>query len=170
MFQLKEKINRTIAAQKLVMCSNYAPILFAVFTFIFAWLFYSVTILPGQSLESWNFSTSDSTKLFITISSVLLSLITVTQIYVYRNFSASKKAVKSTASGIVALLSGLISTLCCSPVILALLGLVGYGALILKYQNELLVISIGFLLFSLYYSSKIIHCESCQVKLKVKPK
>ena len=171
MFNLREKVNNTFVAQKLVMCSSSSPLFFAVFALIFAWLFYSVTVLPGQSFESWSFSASDITKIFITISSVLLSLIATTQVYIYRNFAPTTKAAKSTASGVISLLSGLLSTLCCSPILLTTLGLVGFGALILKYQTELLVVSTILLLFSLYYSSKVIYCEECQVKVgKIKKK
>ena len=135
----------------------------------FAYLFVLLTSIPGQSLESWLFSTTDVTKATGAVASVLLGLITASQAYVARNYSFWKLGKRAFGSAIWAYAAALLGTACCSPFILPILfPIAGFGAaayLIATHQVELFFFSTAMLLVSLYYSTKLIGCEECRVKV-----
>ncbi len=160
-----KQVQTIINAQKQVFSNEKYIALSVALFFVFGYVFIYITSIPGQSLESWYFSVMDLTKYFVFISSILLALIATTQVYIYKNFKFNTKTAGATGSGVVAFTSGTITTLCCSPVLLTSLGLIGFGWTILKYQPQLFAISLILLIGSLYYSSKVIDCRECQVNL-----
>lgn len=123
------------------------------------------TSIPGQSVQSWLFSTSTSTKFLVIFSSVMLGLIGSVQLYAWRNFKTVKKRTTTLSAG--AIMSTLGATACCSPAFLPFVGLAGFGTAFLflqQHQTAVVLISSALLLMALHYSCKIVDCEECRVK------
>jgi len=162
-----------LQAQKTILTRKKYAALFVFSTLFFAWLFFFLTSIRGQSLESWLYSIRDTTKIFTLIASPLLSLILTTQVFVLKNYKFSFHEAKAGGSAVGAFLTGAIATACCSPFVagaLALLGFAGANAFILQYEVEVSIAAIAVLLVALYYSSTIVFCEDCRVKTSAKPK
>lgn len=167
------KIKEFFNAQKTILSRKTYLALFALSSFFFAWLFFTLTSIPGQNFESWLYSINNTMKAFFTIASILLGLIFTTQVFVFRNFKFGMHEAKSGGSALGAFATGVIATACCSPVTAGLLGVIGFagaGAFILKYELEATLIATIILALSLYHSSKIIYCEECRVKTRVSSK
>ena len=159
-----------LTSQKHVLSNKRYLAFFFFSCVVFAWLFIFLTSIPGQRFESWLYSTQDSTKLFVFLSSILIGLIFTTQLYVLRNYGFDLHGAKTGGSSIGAFLTGVIATACCSPFVagaLGLLGFAGFSFFITEHQLEFSIIALAILVISLYYSSKIVFCEECQVKMGV---
>jgi hypothetical protein len=156
-----------LQAQKTILKRKKYLALFALATLFFAWLFFFLTSIRGQSLESWLYATRDATKLFILIASPLAGLVLTTQVFVLRNYRFGFHEAKAGGSAVGAFLAGAIATACCSPFVagaLAIIGFAGTNAFLLQYETQVSVIAIAVLAAALYYSSTIVFCEECRVK------
>ncbi|MFH1056431.1 MAG: hypothetical protein V1717_01385 [Candidatus Micrarchaeota archaeon] len=154
-------------AQKKILSERKYLMLFLAATAAFAWVFVSLTSIPGQGWGSWLYSVTDYTKLFILIGAPLLGLILTTQAYVLSNYRFGMHEAKAGTSALGAFAAGVIATACCSPLTGALLassGFIGASFFLQQYSPQVFAIAILVLAFSLYYSSKIIFCEECGIK------
>ncbi|MBS3070048.1 hypothetical protein J4220_00900 [Candidatus Micrarchaeota archaeon] len=158
-----------LQAQKKILSERKHSALFAASAFFYAWLFITLTSIPGQSLESWAYSLSDTMKFFVATTSILLGLVTTTQAYIFFNYRFTLREAKAGGGALGAFATGVIATACCSPVVagaLTIAGFAGAGAFILKYELQTAVVTTLVLLVSLYYSTKIVFCEECRVKTR----
>ncbi|MEM4254742.1 MAG: hypothetical protein QXR53_00235 [Candidatus Norongarragalinales archaeon] len=161
------KIGEFFKAQKTILSRKAYFALSALSAIFFAWLFVTLTSIPGQSFESWLYSANNTMKTFVATASVLLGLILATQVFVFRNYRFTMHEAKSGGGALGAFATGVIATACCSPVTAGLLGIAGFagaGSFILKYEVEATLFATIVLAASLYYSSKIVFCEECRVK------
>lgn len=135
------------------------------------WLLYQATRIPGQSLESWMYATPLHVKFLVAFGGVMLGLIAAVQAFAWFEFRHVKK--RHTVTSLGALGSTLVAVACCSPLLLPLAGLLGFGGAIFFFQTHQLPIvaaSAGLLLVALHYSSKAVDCEECRVKVGMEKK
>ncbi|NUN11772.1 hypothetical protein HUU53_03955 [Candidatus Micrarchaeota archaeon] len=161
-------ISSTITAVKKVLKTRLFKLVFALLFFGVAYFFVYLTSIPGQSFNSWFFSVSDYTKLFVFLLSLLTALILTIQAYVIKNYGLGKIKKRAEAGLFASLLSGIIATACCSPFIVAFFGLSSAAFFVATNQTWFFLIAVLVLLVSLYYTAKIVYCEECQVKIGVK--
>ncbi|HIH19892.1 TPA: hypothetical protein HA244_01350 [Candidatus Micrarchaeota archaeon] len=157
-----------LLAQKQILSRKRYLAFFLFATVFFAGVFVFLTTSVGTGLDGWLFNVPDYAKLFVAIASPLFALILTTQLFILFNYRFSLHEFKAGGGAVGAFLSGLLATACCSPVtggILYLLGLSGLSFFLQSHSLEVLIAATVILLFSLYYSSKIIFCEECRVKV-----
>jgi hypothetical protein len=137
-------------------------IAFMVVTLVF------LTSIPGQSLDSWLFSAPPTTQFLVVFSSIILSIMLAVQTYTWTHYRQAKK--RATGSGLAGLASTIVATACCSPLLLPLAGLAGFGSIIFFVQSHtvfVVLVSSAILLIGLYYSCKALDCQDCQVKTRL---
>lgn len=161
------KLTELARAQKTVLSRPAYMLLFLLLTPAFAGLFYYITRIPGQSLESWVYSMQDSVKAFIILASPVLALTFTTQAFILNNYRLGMHEAKAGGSAIGALAAGAAAAACCSPVVGGLLAIFGAGAIVIGHESEILAAAFVILAASLYYSSKMIFCSECRVKAGV---
>lgn len=163
------KLGEFVRAQKTVLSNRKYALLFAVLTIVFAWLFYYLTSIPGQSFESWQYSTRNASKAFVVIAAPLLALVFTSEAFVLKRYGGGGFHGLKSGSALGAFAAGAIATACCSPIaagVLALLGFVGASTLAIRYENEVFASSIALILIAWYYSTKAIFCEDCRIKVE----
>jgi len=154
-----------IASLKAVLSKPAFFALLLAFTAAFYALFFLATALPGQSVESFWYSQNNLAKAFFILAPVLLGLVFVVQAYAVRQFGLARLSGKSAVGTGGSLFLGLLAVSCCSPLIAGLIGIGAFSFFIAVNQPYFLALALLVLLASLYYSSRIVHCESCRVKL-----
>ncbi|MBI2445486.1 hypothetical protein HYV43_03810 [Candidatus Micrarchaeota archaeon] len=152
---------RTVFARR-----HYALFSLAV-AFTAAAFLYAATTLPGQSLQSWLYSTPIYVKFLVLFGSVLIGLIAAVQLFSFRHFRDGKK--RHSATTACAFLSTLVATACCSPFLLPFVGLAGFGGSFIfffhQHQLPIVIVSSTLLVLALHYSCKIVDCEECRAKV-----
>ncbi len=152
----------------IVFSHAYYVAFFLAATLLSIFLLITFTSIPGQSMVSWLFSVNDFTKAFVPLAGILLGLTVTSQVYVWRHARAKKTyRAKNAGWSLAAFVSALLSTACCSSVVIAFFGLAGFGTLLTTHQPFFLAFSLLLLLLALYYSTKVISCQDCQVRLAV---
>ncbi len=158
------KLANLAKAQKTVLTRPAYALLFLLLTPAFAGLFYYITRIPGQSIESWVYSMQDAVKAFIILASPMLALTFTTQAFILKNYRLGVHEAKAGSGALGALAAGAAAAACCSPVVGGLLAIFGAGTLAIGHESEILAIALAILAASLYYSSKMIFCDECRIK------
>ncbi len=135
-------------------------------------LLYASTSLPGQSLQSWLYSTPLHAKFLVVFGGVMLGVIAAVQLYSWRHLKQGQKRHSATTAG--AFLSTLVATACCSPFLLPLVGLAGFSASFIfffhQHQLPIVLFSTALLIVALHYSCKIVDCEQCRIQTGIAKK
>ncbi|MBI4360587.1 hypothetical protein HY572_02315 [Candidatus Micrarchaeota archaeon] len=132
---------------------------------LLAYLLVLATSIPGQTLESWWFSAPAYTKFLVFFAASVLSVILTMQVYTWKNYKKVKK--RHTTGGLAGVAATLAATACCSPLLLPLAGVAGFGGFLFfvqTHQLAVVILSSLALLASLYFTSKAVSCEDCRVK------
>ncbi len=167
MVSLLNKFSGMVEAQKRVYCEKKYFILFTALFFASAYALVFFTSIPGQSLESWLYSVNEYTKAFAVIASVLVSMILTTQVYVAGKYGFGFLKKRAGVGLIGSVFSSVIATACCSPFIWGVIGLTSTAFFVATNQSYFFILALAVLVASLYYSSKIIFCEECRVKVGI---
>lgn len=138
---------------------------------VLAYILVLATSIPGQTLESWLFSAPTYTQFIVFFAAVLLSVIFAMQAYTWRNYRKVKK--RHATGGLAGLAATLVATACCSPLLLPLAGVAGFGSVLFFIQTHaawMVLASVIVLSASLYFTAKAVSCEDCRVKAGLEKK
>ena len=129
---------------------------------------YTATLIPGQNLDSWLFSTPAHVKFLVVFGALMLGLIGSVQWFSWRRLRSIKKRSTLTSAGAIG--STLLATACCSPFLLPLAGVLGFGGTLFFFQtHQLPIVLLSFvsLLVALHYSCKAVDCKECRAKIGI---
>lgn len=138
---------------------------------VLASLLVLATSIPGQTLESWWFSAPAYTKFIVFFAATVLSVMLSMQAYTWKNYKKVKK--RHATGGLAGVASTLVATACCSPLLLPLAGVAGFGGFLFfvqTHQLAVVILSSFALLASLYFTSKAVSCQDCRVQAGLQQK
>ena len=154
-----------ITSLKTVFSVKAYAALFLIFAVAFYALFFFLAALPGQSFESFWYSMTNLTRAFFVLVPALLGLVFMFQAYAIKRFGIARLSGKTAVGSSGSLVLGVLAVSCCSPLIAGALGIGAFSFFVAVHQPYFLALALLVLLASLYYSSRVVHCESCHVKL-----
>jgi len=156
------------AVSKLKSRGKY-PALFALFAAAFAafFVFLPIYLTPGNDFGFWFSIMPWWGYLLLVLFSAIMGLLLTMQLYIHDNRMSQTNAASGGLSLVPALAAGVYSTAACVGCLAALFAFAGLGGVLFftAYRTQLIVLSVGIALVSLYYTSRRLNrnCESCAV-------
>ena len=151
-----------------IVFSRFHYVFLAIFlALVMSYLFFRISSLPGQTLQSWNYSITDATRWFVVIYSVLMGFLLAVQLYTLRHVGFHLAKAGKTAAGVIpGLFSGVVAIACCAPAIAGVAALIGAGAVgfISVHETLFVVPSVLLIAASLHYSLRAIAAPTCNFK------
>jgi hypothetical protein len=134
--------------------------------FLLIYISIPVFVVPGNDYKYYFSVTPIHEHVFSLILSVIMGIVFTMQIYSWKN---SISIVKNAGMGFVGFFSGTISTIfasaTCVSCITAIFSFIGFGTvnLLLEHKTEIMLMTLGIVLASLYFTSRKINgkCKSC---------